>query len=33
MNAAQLIDEFKKQNPNLVDSDEEDDEIFSMHIY
>lgn len=33
MNAAQLIDEFKQQNPNLVDSDEEDHDIFTTHIY
>jgi hypothetical protein len=33
MNAGQLIEEFKVNNPGLVDSDEEDSEIFSTHIY
>lgn len=33
MNAAQLVDEFKVANPALIDSDDEDDEIFRTHIY
>jgi len=33
MNAPQLIEEFKVNNPGLIDSDEEDDEIFATHIY
>jgi hypothetical protein len=31
--AAQLIEEFKANNPGLVESDEDDDEIFTTHIY
>jgi len=33
MNAGSLIEDFKVNNPGLVDSDEEDDEIFTTHIY
>lgn len=33
MNAAQLISDFKENNPAMIDSDDDDDEIFKTHIY
>ena len=33
MNAAQLVKEFRASNPNLIESDDEDDQIFTDHIY
>lgn len=33
MNAVQLVEEFKMARPEMFDSDDEDDEIFKMHIY